>query len=164
MERAFPVTTHLPYGTVTVFFRTTGLHGIAFPPELIQCDPPDISTYVLADVGHLDTAPKTPDQQAATAEKWLREHGFDHLWRSQDIAAVVARYARRWYEEAFLIGAYHPNRNWTCLATATSDIGGRRIFWDVVDGARKYATAVVRRTACVTTITRSISTTRPQPP
>ena len=47
---------------------------------------------------------------------------------------------RRWFDDAFMIAACHPQRGWTCLATATSDLGDRRVFWDIVDASRKYAT------------------------
>jgi hypothetical protein len=52
---------------------------------------------------------------------------------------VVARHARKWFDDAFMIARFHPNRSWTCLSTSISDLGsGRWTFWDVVDGANKY--------------------------
>jgi hypothetical protein len=39
-----------------------------------------------------------------------------------------------------MITACHPTRGWTCLATAISDLGDRHVYWDIVDGSRKYAT------------------------
>jgi hypothetical protein len=98
----------------------------------------ELATYVLADTGDLHPRLAPADPEAA-AEAWLRQHGHLELWQSQDIAAVIARRAREWFDDAFLIAKCHRNRTWTCLATATSDLGsGRWIFWDVVDGARKY--------------------------
>jgi len=55
------------------------------------------------------------------------------------MATAVARRVRRWFDDAFMIAASHPRRSWTCLATATSDLGDRSIYWDIVDGSRKYA-------------------------
>lgn len=65
------------------------------------------------------------DEQATAAEAWLRAHGFDHPWRQGDVAAAATRRVRGWFEDAFLIAACHPRRSWTCLATATSDLGDR---------------------------------------
>jgi hypothetical protein len=98
----------------------------------------ELATHILADTGDLPNR-LAPSDQASSAEAWLRERGFIELWKSQDIAATVARRARRWFDDAFMIGRSHPNRAWTCLATATSDLGsGRWVFWDVVDGSHKY--------------------------
>jgi hypothetical protein len=99
-----------------------------------------IAADILTDTGHLTGLAMATDEQAAVAETWLRERGFDHLWRQHDIAAAVARRVRRWFDDAFLIAACHPRRGWTCLATAISDLGDRAVFWDIVDGRYKYAT------------------------
>lgn len=98
-----------------------------------------ITTDILTDTGHLTDLTTTSGGEAAAAEAWLTDHGYRHLWQDHDTAAAVARRARRWFEDAFLIANCHPRRDWTCLATATSDLGGRVIFWDIVDGRRKYA-------------------------
>jgi hypothetical protein len=98
-----------------------------------------IAADILTDTGDLAGLAMTADEHASAAEAWLRERGFDHLWRQHDAAAAVARRVRRWFDDAFLIAACHPRRDWTCLATATSDLGDRTIFWDIVDGSRKYA-------------------------
>jgi hypothetical protein len=99
-----------------------------------------IAADVLTDTGHLSDTQTGGTGQAEAAEAWLRERGYDHLWAPCDIAAAVARRARRWFDDAFMIAACHPDRGWTCLATATSDLGGRTVYWDIVDGSRKYAT------------------------
>jgi hypothetical protein len=99
-----------------------------------------IASDILTDTGHLTSPTMTAGEQAAAAEGWLRARGFDHLWRQGNLAAAAARRVRGWFEDAFLIAACHPRRGWTCLATATSDLGGRTIYWDIVDGSRKYAT------------------------
>lgn len=106
-----------------------------------------IATYILTDMGQLNIRGMDTDRRVIAAANWLRAQGFDHLWSGQDIGQVVARHARRWYEEAFVIAACHPNRNWTCLAAGISDIGGRWVFWDVIDGAHKYGAAVGARAA-----------------
>jgi hypothetical protein len=98
-----------------------------------------IAADVLTDTGHLAVAPITSAERAAAAEVWLRERGHDHLWAPYDIESIVARRARRWFDDAFMIAACHPERGWTCLASATSDLGGRAVFWDIVDGSHKYA-------------------------
>jgi hypothetical protein len=99
-----------------------------------------IAADILTDTGHLASPAMTAYEQADTAEAWLRERGYDHLWQDYDTAAAVARRIRRWFDDAFMIAACHPRHGWTCLATATSDLGDRRVFWDIVDGSRKYAT------------------------
>jgi len=99
-----------------------------------------LGTSVLTDTGHLDSRLPRADP-AATAEAWLRQRGYLELWHSQDITDLIARRAREWFDNAFLIAKRHRNRSWTCLASATSDLGsGRWIFWDVVDGSNKYGT------------------------
>ena len=43
-------------------------------------------------------------------------------------------------EDAFVLTRAQPNRNWHCLATALSVFEEpRTIYWDLVDGERKYA-------------------------
>jgi hypothetical protein len=98
-----------------------------------------LANHVLSDTGLLDAKLLSADQ-ARAVETWLRQHGYTELWENQDIAPLIARRARAWLDDAFMIARNHPNRAWTCLATATSDLGhGRWVFWDVVDGNRKYA-------------------------
>jgi len=103
-----------------------------------------LAAYALADTG--DLHPQLPSAVPATAaEAWLRQRGHLELWQSQDITAMIVRRARAWFDDAFLIAKCHRNRSWTCLATATSDLGsGRWIYWDVVDGARKYGPSTGR--------------------
>ncbi len=99
-----------------------------------------IAADILTDTGHLDMRPMTAREQADAAEAWLTKRGYQQLWEDHDdLTTVVAHRARRWFEDAFLIAACHPHREWTCLVTATSDLGDRVIFWDIVDGSRKYA-------------------------
>jgi hypothetical protein len=99
-----------------------------------------IAADILTDTGHVNRTAMSSDELAAAAEAWLRDHRFEHLWQQGDVAAAVASRVRGWFEDVFLITACHPSRGWTCLATATSDLGGRRVFWDIIDGSRKYAT------------------------
>jgi hypothetical protein len=99
-----------------------------------------IATDILTDTGHLTSLSKTTDEQAAEAEAWLRERGYHQLWGDYDVALGVTRRVRRWFDDAFMIALCHPRRGWTCLATAISDLGGRCVFWDIVDGSRKYCT------------------------
>jgi hypothetical protein len=99
-----------------------------------------IATDILTDTGHLTSPSATTDEQAAEAEAWLREHGYHQLWGDYDVALGVTRRIRRWFDDAFMIAVCHPRRNWTCLATAISDLGDRCVFWDIVDGSRKYST------------------------
>jgi hypothetical protein len=99
-----------------------------------------IAAEILTDTGHLTRPSPTTAEQADIAGAWLRERGYDQLWQDYDIAAAVARRIRRWFDDAFVIAACHPHRGWTCLATATSDLGDRTIFWDIVDSRYKYAT------------------------
>lgn len=95
-----------------------------------------IAADILTDTGDLP-APGT--QPAALAQAWLLERGHGDLWRPYDIVTAVTRRARSWLDDAYMIAACHPQHGWTCLATATSDLGHRSVFWDIVDGSRKYA-------------------------
>lgn len=99
-----------------------------------------LATDVLADTGHLvRVSDLNPSQRAAAAEAWLRGRGHEQLWQEYDVTTAIARRVHRWFEDAFVIAACHPHRTWTCLATATSNLGGRWVFWDIVDGQYKYA-------------------------
>ena len=98
-----------------------------------------ITTEILTDTGHLARTSTTTDEQADEAEAWLREHGYCQLWGEYDVALGVVRRIRRWFDEAFMIALCHPWRDWTCLATAISDLGDRWVYWDIVDGSRKYS-------------------------
>jgi hypothetical protein len=97
-----------------------------------------IATDILTDTGQLAGTPVTSTEQVVVAEGWLRERGYDQLWWTYDIRTAVARRIRGWIDDSFMIAACHPCRDWTCLATATSDLGDRAIFWDIVDGSHKY--------------------------
>ena len=99
-----------------------------------------IATDILTDTGQLTKSAQTTDEQAAEAEVWLREHGYHQLWRDYDLALGITRRIRSWFDDAFMIAICHPRRGWTCLATAISDLGDRCIFWDIVNGSRKYST------------------------
>jgi hypothetical protein len=104
-----------------------------------------LAAYVLTDTGDLRPGTLLSDQ-AAAAEAWLRQHGHLELWQSQDIVAVIARRVQEWFDDVFLIAKCHRNPSWTCLATATSNLGsGRWIFWGIVDGDCKYGTITGRR-------------------
>ena len=97
-----------------------------------------LAAHVLSETGYLSAQATATDTEA-----WLRKHGYIHLWEGQDIAGAVARRVSGWFDVAYLVAACHPNRGWTCLATATSDLGDRRwVFWDVVDGKHKYGNAL----------------------
>jgi hypothetical protein len=98
-----------------------------------------IAADILTDTGHLPGALASASQPAALAQAWLLEHRYTDLWRQHDIVAAVTRRARGWLDDAYMITACHPRRGWTCLATATSDLGHCSVFWDIVDGRRKYA-------------------------
>jgi hypothetical protein len=99
-----------------------------------------ITTEILTDTGHVSSPSTTTDGQAAEGEAWLREHGYHQLWGDYDVALGVTRRIRRWFDDAFMIALCHHRRSWSCLATATSDLGDRCVFWDIVDGSRKYST------------------------
>jgi hypothetical protein len=99
-----------------------------------------IASDVLPDTGYLTSPLMTPDEQAAEAEAWLRERGYHQLWEDCDVALGVTRQICRWFDDAFMVALSYPRRDWTCLATAISDLGDRSVFWDIVDGSRKYST------------------------
>ena len=102
-----------------------------------------IAADILTDTGQLTSPSTTVDEQAAEAEAWLRNHGYHQLWGDHDVALGVSRRIHRWFDDAFMIALFHPRRGWTCLATAVSDLGDRCVFWDVVDGRRKYSTGTL---------------------
>lgn len=99
-----------------------------------------ITSDILTDTCHVTSPAMSADEQA-TAEAWLWTHGFDHLWRQGDVVAAAARRVRGWFEDALLIADCHPRRSWTCLATATSDLGDR-----ASTGTSSTAAARSRRT------------------
>ncbi|MFE3738927.1 hypothetical protein [Streptomyces sp. NPDC059134] len=95
-----------------------------------------LAAQTLTDGGHLAGA-----VGAAHAETWLRERGFLHLFGPQSTREALARHSRRLFEDGFFLAMSQPNRNWHCLATAFSVFDGpRTVYWDLVDGERKYAT------------------------
>jgi hypothetical protein len=98
-----------------------------------------IAADILTDIGHPPGAPVPGCLPAASAQAWLLERRYADLWRQHDVVTAVARRVRGWFDDAYMIAACHPRRGWTCLATATSDLGHRSVFWDIVDGSRKYA-------------------------
>ncbi|MFF8782978.1 hypothetical protein ACF07W_37455 [Streptomyces sp. NPDC015140] len=94
-----------------------------------------LATQTLTDGGHLDGT-----VGAEHAEAWLRERGFLHLFAPQPTREALAKRVRQLFEDAFFLAAAQPNRNWHCLATAFSVFDEpRTIYWDLVDGERKYA-------------------------
>ncbi|MEV7203544.1 hypothetical protein [Streptomyces griseoluteus] len=94
-----------------------------------------LASQTLTDGGQLD-AEAGPEH----AETWLRQRGYLHLFGPQPTRAALARRARRLFEDAFVLARSQPNRNWHCLATAISVFEEpRTIYWDLVDGERKYA-------------------------
>lgn len=74
------------------------------------------------------------------AEDWLRAHNLDFLWRPWQFELDLSR-VQRWYEDAFLVAnRVRKQSNWTALVLSASVLpGGRFIYWDVVDGAKKWA-------------------------
>jgi hypothetical protein len=98
-----------------------------------------IAADILPDTGHLPGRPPPGAQPAALAQSWLLEHGYDGLWQQHDIVMAVTRRARGWLDDAYMITACHRQRTWTCLATAASDLGHRCVYWDIIDGSRKYS-------------------------
>ncbi|WP_281156930.1 hypothetical protein [Streptomyces sp. HYC2] len=94
-----------------------------------------LATQTLTDSGHMNGT-----VGAEHAEAWLRERGFLHLFGPQPTREALAKRVRRLFEDAFLLALAQPNRNWHCLATAFSVVDEpRTIYWDLVDGERKYA-------------------------
>jgi hypothetical protein len=99
-----------------------------------------IAADVLTDTGQLTGVVQTAELQAAEAEAWLRNRGYYQLWEDYDVASAAARRIRGWFDDAFMIASCHPRRAWSCWAAATSDLGNRSVFWDIVDGHHKFAT------------------------
>ncbi|MEU6487307.1 hypothetical protein [Streptomyces sp. NPDC046887] len=96
-----------------------------------------LAAQTLTDSGHLDG-----EAGAAQAEAWLRQRSYPHLFGPQPTREALAVRARRLFEDAFLLARSQPNRNWLCLATAFSVFEQpRTVYWDLVDGERKYAAA-----------------------
>ncbi|MFE2928989.1 hypothetical protein [Streptomyces goshikiensis] len=96
-----------------------------------------LAAQTLADGGQL-----SGDPQPEHAETWLRERGYLHLFGPQDPRPALMRRAAKLFEDAFVLTRAQPNRNWRCLATAYSVFAEpRTVYWDLVDGERKYAAA-----------------------
>ncbi|MFE9851266.1 hypothetical protein ACFYPN_21070 [Streptomyces sp. NPDC005576] len=94
-----------------------------------------LAAQTLTDGGHLDG-----EASAEHAESWLRQRGYLHLFAPQPTREALAKRARRLFDDAFFLALSQPNRNWHCLATAFSVFAEpRTIYWDLVDGERKYA-------------------------
>src|SRR5262249_8254333 len=94
-----------------------------------------LATQTLTDSGRLDGT-----VGAEHAEAWLRERGHLHLFGPQSTREALAGRVRQLFEDAFFLALAQPNRNWHCLATAFSLLDEpRTIYWDLVDGERKYA-------------------------
>ncbi|MQS38429.1 hypothetical protein [Streptomyces katsurahamanus] len=94
-----------------------------------------LASQTLTDGGHLDG-----EAGAEHAETWLRQRGYLHLFGPQPTREALAKRARRLFEDTFFLARSQPNRNWHCLATAFSVFEEpRAIYWDLVDGERKYA-------------------------
>ncbi len=67
-----------------------------------------IAADILPDTGHLPGRPGPGAQPAAFAQSWLLDHGYHHLWQQHDIVTVVARRARGWLDDAYMITASRP--------------------------------------------------------
>ncbi|MGW8356522.1 hypothetical protein [Streptomyces wedmorensis] len=94
-----------------------------------------LAAQTLTDSGHLHNHADAPH-----AEAWLRERGFLHLFGPQPTRELLARRTGRLFEDAFVLARSQPNQNWHCLATAFSVFDKpRTVYWDLVDGERKYA-------------------------
>ncbi len=94
-----------------------------------------LATQTLTDGGHLGST-----AGAEHAEAWLRERGHLHLFAPQATREALAKRARQLFEDAFFLALAQPNQNWHCLATAFTVFDEHRtVFWDLVDGERKYA-------------------------
>lgn len=86
----------------------------------------------------VDLAELPPDAAVSAAASWLRRRGYNALWDPLSPLTAV-RELPRWYEDAFLVGNALLGRPWQCLALSFSRLGdGRSIYWDVVDGQRKF--------------------------
>ncbi|MGW1641473.1 hypothetical protein [Streptomyces lavendulae] len=96
-----------------------------------------LAAQTLSDTGQLAGTP-----QPEHAEAWLRERGHLQLFGPQNPRPALMRRATKLFEDAFVLTRAQPNRNWRCLATAYSVFAEpRTVYWDLVDGERKYATA-----------------------
>lgn len=94
-----------------------------------------LAAQTLTDGGHLDG-----QVGAEHAEVWLRQRGYLHLFGPQPTREALAKRVRHLFEDAFFLARSQPNRDWHCLATAFSVVEEHRtIYWDLVDGERKYA-------------------------
>ena len=100
-----------------------------------------IATDILTDTGHLTRSRRPRQMSRPQRPKPGSENmATTNSGETDDVALVVTRRIRRWFDDAFMIALCHPRRGWTCLATAISDLGDRCVFWDIVDGSRKYST------------------------
>lgn len=82
-----------------------------------------------------------PDPDLSTAAAgWLESMGYVDLFSGADPTDEVVRRTHGWYEDAFAVTMAYPHKGWDCLALSYSELSDRRpVYWDLIDGARKYA-------------------------
>jgi len=74
----------------------------------------------------------------AFAEQWLRTQGFDELWASGPPIVTLSS-LRNLYEVCFFAARHvSESRSWTDLCLSYSLLEDREVWWDIVDGQRKY--------------------------
>ena len=97
-----------------------------------------LATDILPDLGETPPSGTGGVWDPASAEEWLRGHGYLGLWRLWD-PMVVIRGIRRFYDDAFILGNARSASDWRCLSLPVSKLNhGRIIYWDIIDGQRKY--------------------------
>jgi hypothetical protein len=100
-------------------------------------------TEVLAELGELPH-----DAPAQATEDWLQSRGYNGLWQSWSPSTAI-RELPRWYEDAFVLANSLLRRPWRCLALSFSRLDdGRAVYWDVVDGQRKFGDRPPSKAAC----------------
>lgn len=96
-----------------------------------------IANHILPVIGQL----RSDDACAAVSEakRWLETRGYLGLWERW-IPPTRFDQLRRWYEDAFMIARYLQGKGWgdyiVCSGSVLGD--GRLVYWDIVDGSRKF--------------------------
>jgi hypothetical protein len=73
------------------------------------------------------------------AEQWLKTNGYTALW-SEQACRLSCPTVRKWFDDLFLIASFYEREStWRVLSTSACRLDtGRFVYWDVVEGTRKW--------------------------
>jgi hypothetical protein len=73
------------------------------------------------------------------AEQWLKMNGYTALW-SEQACRPSCPTMRKWFDDLFLIASFYEREStWRVLSTSACRLDtGRFVYWDVIEGTRKW--------------------------